>query len=200
MMKIKSMTYIKIICFILLLGVAIIVPNNFIDSMTSKALQINSLQFPAKIVSLIFNDKLLLLIMVLLAVFLFYIKEWQKAVFIFFSAGIGGFLLALIKYSVQRTRPLPELHSGYSFPSGHSLFVALFFLALLYVINKKDLVMYIGAFAIILVPLSRLILGAHFLSDVIAGVLLGSIVVDLMEIYHMNIYKIIMKIIGKKDA
>lgn len=42
-----------------------------------------------------------------------------------------------------------------------------------------------------------MVLGAHFLTDVIAGVLLGSIVVDVMKVYYINIYNIIVRKLGK---
>ena len=44
---------------------------------------------------------------------------------------------------------------GFSFPSGHSTFVALFFLALLFVINKKEILAVIATFAIIAVPIQE---------------------------------------------
>ena len=197
MKKLSVLTYVKILVFIALAIVAIKFPNNDFDRVIADLLEIKALAQIAKIISLIFNDKLLLLIMILLTGFLVWIKELKKAVFIFFSAGIGGFLLFAIKYSVQRVRPLPEVHDGFSFPSGHSTFVALFFLALLFIINKKEILSAIATFAIIAVPISRMVLGAHFLSDVIAGVLLGSIVVDVMKVYYIDIYNIIERKLGK---
>lgn len=199
MKHIKVVTYLKIVCFLLLLFIAIKYPTNTFDRVIADLVEIKRLATVAKITSLIFNDKILLVIMVLLSAFLYWIKEGAKAVFIFFTAGIGGFFLFAIKYLVQRERPLPEVHDGYSFPSGHSTFVALFFLALIYVINKKGIITAVGIFAIIAVSISRLILGAHFVTDVVAGVLLGSIVVDFMKIYYIDIYNIIMELIGKKD-
>ena len=192
MKKLKFYTYLKIIAFLLLMFVAIAYPKNVFDVIIADLIEIKVLATTAKIISLVFNDKLLLLIMILLSVFLVWIKEVKKAVFIFFSAGIGGFLLFAIKYSVQRVRPLPEVHDGFSFPSGHSTFVAL-----LFIINKKEILSAIATFAIIAVPISRMVLGAHFLSDVIAGVLLGSIVVDVMKVYYIDIYNIIVRKVGK---
>ena len=197
MKKLSVLTYLKILVFIALAVVAIKFPNNDFDRVIADLLEIKALEQIAKIISLVFNDKLLLLIMILLTGFLVWIKEFKKAVFIFFSAGIGGFLLFAIKYSVQRVRPLPEVHDGFSFSSGHSTFVALFFLALLFIINKKEILSAVATFAIIAVPISRMVLGAHFLTDVIAGVLLGSIVVDVMKVYYINIYNIIVRKLGK---
>ncbi|WP_314022539.1 phosphatase PAP2 family protein [Gemella sanguinis] len=197
MKKLKFYTYLKIIAFLLLMFVAIAYPKNVFDVIIADLIEIKVLATTAKIISSVFNDKLLLLIMILLSAFLVWIKEVKKAVFIFFSAGIGGFLLFAIKYSVQRVRPLPDVHDGFSFPSGHSTFVALFFLALLFTINKKEILSAVATFAIIAVPISRMVLGAHFLTDVIAGVLLGSIVVDVMKVYYINIYNIIVRKLEK---
>ena len=200
MNRLKITFYLKLLILILLAFVAIKFPNNDIDRIIADLIEIKSLATLAKIISLVFNDKLLLLLlMVLLSVFLVWIKELKKAVFIFFSAGLGGFFLSALKYSIQRVRPLPEIHDGFSFPSGHSTFVALFFLALLFVINKKEILKVIATFAIIAIPISRMVLGAHFLSDVIAGLLLGSLVVDFMKVYYVNIYELIMRVLGKTN-
>ncbi|WP_343012321.1 phosphatase PAP2 family protein [Gemella morbillorum] len=197
MRNIKIFTYLKIILFLLLVFVAVYYPTNEFDVITSNLLQIKILGQIAKIISTIFNDKILLLIMVLLSVFLFWIKEAKKAIFIFFSAGFGGLILFIIKYTVQRVRPLPEVFSGYSFPSGHSTIIVVFFLSLLFIINKKEILSMLATFAIIAVPISRVVLGAHFLSDVVAGLLLGSIVVDFMKVYYKKIYNIIKSITGE---
>lgn len=197
MRNIKIFTYLKIILFLLLVFVAVYYPTNEFDVITSNLLQIKILGKTAKIMSTIFNDKILLLIMVLLSAFLFWIKEAKKAIFIFFSAGFGGLILFIIKYTVQRVRPLPEVFSGYSFPSGHSTIIVVFFLSLLFIINKKEILSMLATFAIIAVPISRVVLGAHFLSDVVAGLLLGSIVVDFMKVYYKKIYNIIKSITGE---
>ena len=198
MRRLSVFTYLKILVFVALAIVAIKFPNNDFDKVLANLIEIKVLAQTAKIISLVFNDKLLLLIMILLSAFLVWIKEVKKAVFIFFTAGLGGFFFALLKYSIQRVRPLPEIHDGFSFPSGHSTFVALFFLALIFVINKKELLTVLATFAIIAVPISRMVLGAHFLSDVTAGLLLGSIIVDFMKVYYSSIYNIIMRLLGKK--
>lgn len=197
MRNIKIFTYLKIILFLLLVFVAVYYPTNEFDVITSNLLQIKILGQTAKIISTIFNDKILLLIMVLLSAFLFWIKEAKKAIFIFFSAGFGGLILFIIKYTVQRVRPLPDVFDGYSFPSGHSTIVVVFFISLLFIINKKEFLSMLAIFAIVAVPVSRVVLGAHFLSDVVAGLLLGSIVVDFMKVYYKKIYNIIKSITGE---
>lgn len=98
----------------------------------------------------------------------------------------GGMLLnVLLKYTFQRARPsfdnpLVTL-STYSFPSGHASGATLFygFLAayLVCVVPRARARVAVVAAAVAmtaLVALSRVYLGAHYLSDVLAGVAFGS--------------------------
>ena len=106
---------------------------------------------------------------------------------------IAGFVIALagggasglaLKYIVQRARPgdpLPAIvETGYSFPSGHAVgsmvfygFIA-FLLCRLYPRYAKAVVA-AAALIILIIGFSRLYLGVHFPSDVIAGYLLGGV-------------------------
>ena len=104
---------------------------------------------------------------------------------------IAGFVIALagggasglaLKYIVQRARPgglLPAIaETGYSFPSGHAVgsmvfygFIA-FMLCRLYPRYAK-VVVATATLVILIIGFSRLYLGVHFPSDVVAGYLLG---------------------------
>lgn len=91
-------------------------------------------------------------------------------------------LTPLIKNIVCRTRPFDSQQNiqnlrdvgGYSFPSGHSSSSAAVFggTALLYSKQKKWLWSF-GIAIPVLVALSRNYLGAHYLTDVVAGLALG---------------------------
>lgn len=85
----------------------------------------------------------------------------------------------LIKNIIQRPRPegfrLIE-ESGYSFPSGHSMVCMAFYGFLIYIIftnfkNKylKTILIMLISMLIILIGLSRIYLGVHYMSDVLAG-------------------------------
>ena len=88
-----------------------------------------------------------------------------------------------LKNIVRRARPdefriIEE--SGYSFPSGHSMVSMAFYGLLIYLIYKKVNNKYLKNFLIILlsiiillIGLSRIYLGVHYTSDVLAGFLLG---------------------------
>jgi membrane-associated phospholipid phosphatase len=94
----------------------------------------------------------------------------------------GGVLGVVLKLLVGRHRPdlLDPVAraSGYSFPSGHALNNALaasvFLLVLLPVFPRKRAFLWAGAIVIPLITgLSRIGLGVHWTSDVVAGWLLG---------------------------
>lgn len=95
----------------------------------------------------------------------------------------GWVVAAALKLAVQRTRPTIEdpfaTHAGYSFPSGHAtnnaIVVTVVILLLWPVLGSttRRVLPVVGGLWVVLVCVDRLLLGAHFLSDVIAGVLLG---------------------------
>jgi len=100
---------------------------------------------------------------------------------------VGGLLGMVLKLLVGRHRPdlLDPVAraAGYSFPSGHALNAALtagvFVLVLLPVARgAKRWVLWGSAIAVaVLTGLSRIVLGVHWTSDVVAGWLLGVAVV-----------------------
>ncbi|GAW51511.1 MULTISPECIES: phosphatase PAP2 family protein [unclassified Nocardioides] len=97
---------------------------------------------------------------------------------------VTGWALATgLKLLVQRARPTVDdpfaTHAGYSFPSGHATnnaIVATVVVLLLWPVlgeaARRALPVVAGAW-VLLTCADRLLMGAHFLSDVIAGVLLG---------------------------
>lgn len=96
---------------------------------------------------------------------------------------ISLFLNSTIKTIVQRPRPFvadpagvvnirPDTATGYAFPSGHTQGAATVFAGLATWIRKRWLS--IASYVIIVVvAISRMYLGAHYLSDVIFGAALG---------------------------
>ncbi len=115
---------------------------------------------------------------VLLLIWLFSQGEWHR---IAASLGSGTFLLAIIiialKFSIRRRRPEGEWGSIYrntdphSFPSGHATRV--FFLATMaWGIAPFWFALLLTIWAP-LVALSRVMTGVHYLSDIVAGMVLG---------------------------
>jgi undecaprenyl-diphosphatase len=95
----------------------------------------------------------------------------------------GWLIAVLLKLSVQRARPTVEdpfaVHHGYSFPSGHATNNAIVVTAVLLLLRPvlsatvRTFLLVLGVAWVLLTCVDRLLVGAHFLSDVAAGVLLG---------------------------
>jgi undecaprenyl-diphosphatase len=104
------------------------------------------------------------------------------------------------KVIVSRPRPEEGLVSiyknfiGFSFPSGHVLFYTLFFgfvaFLALSLPNVKPIVRPIlfaaSALMVILVGISRVYLGAHWPTDVIAGYLAGLAILEIMIVLYLK--------------
>jgi membrane-associated phospholipid phosphatase len=116
---------------------------------------------------------------------LFLRKRWYHLWTFIISVGGGEILVWIIKNLVERPRPplinalAPE--TSFSFPSGHS-FVALSFYGLLFYylfrIFKSKILKFIsvffGATLILSIGISRIYLGVHWPSDVLASFAVGS--------------------------
>jgi undecaprenyl-diphosphatase len=122
------------------------------------------------------------LVIAVLAVvgFLMLAKAWRPAIFTLVASGGGIVLSSLLKYTVDRPRPdlVPHGNLIYtsSFPSGHSMMSAVVYLTLAALvarlIERRRLKGYALGVAIILtflVGVSRIYLGVHWPSDVLAG-------------------------------
>lgn len=97
-------------------------------------------------------------------------------------ASIGA-LNQILKRIIQRPRPegfrLIE-ETGYSFPSGHSMASMAFYGLIIYLVfkyvknkNTKIIICSILSLLVLLIGISRIYLGVHYASDVIAGFVLS---------------------------
>jgi undecaprenyl-diphosphatase len=122
------------------------------------------------------------LVIAVLAVFGFLAlaKAWRPAIFILVASGGGLIASSLLKYTIDRPRPdlVPHGNLIYtsSFPSGHSMMSAVVYFTLAALvtrlIERKRLKGYALGVAMILTSLvgvSRVYLGVHWPSDVLAG-------------------------------
>ena len=110
--------------------------------------------------------------------------KYLKAFLLVFFTQTAFILTGLIKNFVCRERP--RLFPDYSFPSGHTSTTTCFlgiliYLTLYYIKNEfwRYFLTIVFSIWIFLVALSRLWLGVHYLTDVIAGFFLGFLLVNL---------------------
>ena len=121
-----------------------------------------------------------------IGVSLFFIlrRDWLNASLLALVMGGGGALNVFLKHFFHRERPVLEnplvTLSSYGFPSGHTMGATLLYglLALLAWKNLRDraarLASVIGAcFWILLIGLTRIYLGAHYLTDVLGALAAG---------------------------
>jgi undecaprenyl-diphosphatase len=106
-----------------------------------------------------------------------------RAMWALATMATGWLVAVLLKMLVQRTRPAIEdpfvVHHGYSFPSGHAtnnaivVTIVLLLLRPVLGVTARRLLLAVGTAWVLITCADRLFMGAHFLSDVTAGVLLG---------------------------
>lgn len=127
------------------------------------------------------GSTLMLTIGTTIVVVLFAIRRWGREAKLFAVTMIGGSLLNItLKLTFKRSRPIPFFDlwppETYSFPSGHSLMSAVFFGALAAIlsgrIKKKrvrTMVWVLATCMFLVIGFSRIYLGVHHTTDVIAG-------------------------------
>lgn len=135
--------------------------------------------------SLSFLASIPFLIIAYALLFLWYFFRKQRILsFYIIITGITGLLVVnLLKLLFQRKRPLHILIAPlktYSFPSGHSGAAFIFFGMLIYLVWKTKInrwfrFLLCAFFALLafMVGFSRVALGAHYASDVVAGFCVG---------------------------
>lgn len=139
--------------------------------------------------------------LLLVGMILLFLKRKDKLASLFFFLVVagGGLVNSLLKNLFERERPnvnrLIEI-DGFSFPSGHSMGSMLFYGFLVYLLfrSKQRMQRKIGlgillCIIILLIGISRIYLGVHYPSDVLAGFIAGFIWLSICIIVLEAAYK-----------
>ena len=149
-----------------------------------------------KMITIIADTYQSAIITILLVTFLYFKKHYREALFLAITMTTCGLAMPLLKNIFSRERPnfyrLIEI-SGYSFPSGHTtsattmyLTLAIILLSIMKKLNKY-FVFSIAVLGIVIIGSSRIYLGVHYPTDVMAGICLGiSIVSTVYILYYSN--------------
>ena len=152
-----------------------------------------------KIITELGSAKILIIIALILLVI---VKNKRIGIAISLDLASIGLLNQILKNIIQRPRPegfrLVE-ESGYSFPSGHSMASMAFYGLIIYFIFKniknktaRNSICVTLSMLIFFIGISRIYLGVHYASDVIAGFLIS--------ISYLIVYvTCILKLIGIKE-
>src|ERR1700749_1508112 len=117
----------------------------------------------------------------------FYLLKWHRAAALLLLTMAGAFVLnAALKLSFQRARPDPffgvAVPDSFSFPSGHTLYSSCLFGTLAVIISGRVRAVSArvaawsaAAVLVALVGLSRVYLGVHYPTDVVASYLAASV-------------------------
>ncbi|MFS9009137.1 phosphatase PAP2 family protein [Streptococcus infantis] len=121
---------------------------------------------------------------VLIVAFIFYRKQWKMESYLMLgNLALAGILIVTFKNIYQRPRP-EILHlveeKGFSFPSGHSLAVTIMVGTLIVILSQRiknttwrKVVQILLSLYLVSVLVSRVYLGVHYPSDVIASLCVG---------------------------
>lgn len=140
-----------------------------------------------EVVSVLGSSEIILIVTVIIGLVLLIKLQWRN-LFFFFTVSVGGVIVNfLLKMVIKRERPGEEVSyieafnmqleiQSYSFPSGHTMratILLLFIMYLTYLFASSQLVK-VGSYVVysillILIAASRIILDAHFMTDVIGA-------------------------------
>lgn len=149
----------------------------------------------SKILAIIFSTKCCIVILLVLSIISYFIKSnWRITLTQLVISLLPMVYIFAIKFIVHRPRPFigvkVKLPPDPSFPSGHTaaaVAICAMILMILYVSNKSllKLGLIISIVVVVIVALSRLVVAAHFPTDVITSAIMYPILV----MYNLDFFK-----------
>ncbi len=134
-------------------------------------------------------------VLIAVLLWLMFRRAWRTAGYWLAAAGFAALLVPAIKAGLRLPRPLPRLYDGpygFAFPSSHATMslVVYGFLAVLLAhglpVRRRWPVYGVAVPLIALIAFSRLYLGAHWMSDVIGGLALGTAWIALLGVAYVR--------------
>ena len=137
--------------------------------------------------------------MIILALFLliYFLVKKEK---INALMSVGGLIVStilnnIVKFIIRRPRPeyITVVEKTFSYPSGHTMASTTIYGLLIYIISKSNINKSVKivsniilSLLILLVPISRIYLGAHYFTDVYGAALLSLIIILIIILINSN--------------
>lgn len=188
--------------FIVLTGLVLIFPFSFVDKEFSEELQEHHNSILDAVMMMIswFGYMPNSLIMVLVVAFVFFIFKYKREAVFTLTTLLSGLVSSGLKILINRPRPAESLvrilekAKQQSFPSGHVLFYVVFFGFLAVLMLQLKTIPQLVRYAVLtfcmmlifMVPFSRVYLGAHWFSDVLAGGLMGLLLLYVNSFFYLK--------------
>lgn len=190
MKKIKKEYYFIAILFILFIlltifvvvGNASLIDENFYDGIIK--LKNNTLTNILYVITNLASTIGIISLVILTSIVFIKRKKVSSLKYVILNVLSGVFLMQILKNIIRRTRPTWKWikQGGFSYPSGHTISALLLYGTIILLVSKrydgkyKKQIIIVSSAMIILTGISRIYFGAHYLSDVIASTLLGTII------------------------
>lgn len=191
--------------FIILTVFVSFFPNSLIDQEFSEEVQEHHNAILDSVMKAIswFGYMPVSLIMVVITASVFYLFKYKREAIYILLTLTSGIISSVIKIAVNRPRPDASLvnvivkTNQQSFPSGHVLFYVVFFGMLIVIMYNLASVFRVIRISltcicmilILTVPLSRVYLGAHWFTDVLAGFLAGVFCLFVLGSFYLKTHR-----------
>ena len=118
-------------------------------------------------------------------------KKLSDFKYVVINVVLGAGSMYVIKHFIKRVRPSWKwiVQDGFSYPSGHTICAMLLYGTLILLVakrikgKKRNILIALLSLMIVLTGVSRIYFGAHYLTDVVASVILGSIILIVSNMF-----------------
>ena len=145
-----------------------------------------------------FGNVIVALSALIISALLFFIFNYKREALFMLAIMGTGIVTFVLKLALGRPRPtadlvdLLETYQNNSFPSGHTLSYVVFFGFLILLMRRlpkipaylRITITSISYFMLIFGPISRIYLGAHWATDILGGILVGILYLQLLRKYY----------------
>ena len=190
MKRIKKEYYFIAILLVIFLLLSIFViggnTNNFDEVFFNKVIYFKKdiLTKPLYVITTLASTVGIISILIITMIIFMKQKKLSDFKYVVINVVTGTVFMQVIKHLIRRPRPSWKwiTQGGFSYPSGHTISAFLLYGTLILLVNKriqgnlKKVLIVLFSLMIVLTGLSRIYFGAHYFTDVLGSIILGSVI------------------------